>query len=85
MLTRLPLGDEIEFAVFDLNGDGAPGLDGFGGHFYQTFRDIVGPDVVHYVKEFFLSGSLAENINSNLIVLIPKVPGRLWGTFSLLL
>jgi hypothetical protein len=36
-LLRLPLRDEIKAAVFDLNGDRAPGLDGFGGHFYHTF------------------------------------------------
>jgi len=36
-LLRLPLREEIKGPVFDLNGDGAPGPDGFGGHFYQTF------------------------------------------------
>ena len=35
MLSRLPLQDEVKSAVFFyLNGDGAPGQDGFGGHFY---------------------------------------------------
>jgi hypothetical protein len=75
MLIRLPLREEIKAAIFDLNGDGAPGPDGFGGHFYQFFWDIVGSDVVNSVQEFFLKGVLAENINSNLIVLIPKIPG----------
>ena len=42
MLLRLPMCDEIKTVVFDLNGDGAPGPDGFRGHFYQTFWDIVG-------------------------------------------
>ena len=74
-LLRLPLMAEIKEAVFAFNGDGAPGLDGFGGHFYQTFWDIVGFDVVHSVQEFFLGGMLPPNFNSNLIVLIPKIPG----------
>jgi hypothetical protein len=55
MLLRLPLYDEIKGAVFDLNGDGAPGPDGFGGHFYQTFWDIVSNDVVKSVQDFFPS------------------------------
>jgi len=75
MLLRIPQNAEIKEAVFALNGDGAPGPDGFGGHFYQTFWDIVGRDVVHSVQEFFHEGLLPNNINSNLIVLIPKVPG----------
>ena len=45
-LLRLPWRDEIKAAVFDLNGDGAPGPDGFGGHFYQNFWDIVDTDVI---------------------------------------
>ncbi|XP_039690616.1 uncharacterized protein [Medicago truncatula] len=75
MLLRTPSHDEIREAVFALNADGAPGPDGFGGHFFQTFWDIVGLDVVHSVHEFFLGGELPPNINSNMIVLIPKIPG----------
>jgi ribonuclease HI len=75
ILCRVPLSSEVKAAVFDLNGDGAPGPDGFGGHFYQTFWDIVALDVVNSVQEFFLTGSLATNVNSNLIVLVPKSSG----------
>ena len=68
--------------MFALNGDGAPGPDGFGGHFYQTYWDIVGADVIQSVQDFFISGQLAPNINSNLIVLIPKVSGaRVMGDY----
>jgi len=44
-------------------------------HFYQIFWDIVCSDVVHSVQECFLTRTLAKNINSNLLVLIPKIPG----------
>jgi len=74
-LLRIPQSAEIKEAVFALNGDGAPGPDGFGGHFYQTYWDIVGRDVEHSVQDFLQGGLLPNNINSNLIVLIPKVPG----------
>jgi len=75
ILLRFPLHDEIKEAVFALNVDGAPGPDGFGSHFYQTFWDVVGIDVVQFVQEFFLRGVVPPNINSNMIVLIPKTPG----------
>jgi hypothetical protein len=75
MLVRLPLRKEIKDAVFSLNGDGAPGPDGFGGHFYQTFWDVIGDDVVNSVEDFFRNGLIPANINSNMIVLIPKCPG----------
>jgi len=82
MLLRIPQREEVKDAVFALNGDGAPGPDGFGGHFYQTYWDIVGAEVVQSVQEFFISGVLANNINNNLIVLIPKVPGpRVMGDY----
>jgi len=74
LLTATPNVDEIKRAMFDLNGDGAPGPDGFGGHFFQHFWDIVSSDVISSVQEFFYTGSIIPNLNSNLIVLIPKVP-----------
>lgn len=81
-LLCLPLREEIKAAVFELNGDGAPGLDGFGGHFFQTFWDIVAFDVIQSVQDFFITGVLAPNLNSNLIVLIPKVSGaQVMGDF----
>lgn len=75
MLLHMPVSGEIKAAVFSLNGDGAPGPDGFGGHFYQTYWDIVGANLVTSVQEFFREGRLPANFNSNLIVLIPKVQG----------
>ena len=74
-LTSMLLIDEIKNAVFDLNADGAPRPDGFGAHFYQFFWDIVAADVVSSVQEFFYTDVLAPNMNANIIVLIPKIPG----------
>jgi len=67
MLMRLPLSSEIKDVVFSLNGDGAPGPDGFGGHFYQTFWDIVGVNVVNSMQDFFLDGRLPSSITSQII------------------
>ncbi|XP_024632876.1 uncharacterized protein [Medicago truncatula] len=74
-LIAMPLFNEIKNAVFDMNADGAPGHDGFGGHFYQHFWDIVGVDVVSSVQQFFYTGHLIPNLNANILVLLPKVPG----------
>ncbi|XP_019432196.1 PREDICTED: uncharacterized protein LOC109339236 [Lupinus angustifolius] len=46
MFTSIPSHQEIKDVVFGLNGDGAPGPDGFGGCFYQDFWDIVGNDII---------------------------------------
>jgi len=72
-LAAMPLFDEIKDASFSMNADGAPGPDGFAGHFYQHFWDIVYVDVVSSVQEFFYTGILILNINSNILVLIPKI------------
>ncbi|KAI5444993.1 hypothetical protein KIW84_013317 [Lathyrus oleraceus] len=41
MLTMLPSSLEIKNVVFALNKDGAPGSNGFGDFFFQTFWDII--------------------------------------------
>ncbi|WJX72383.1 hypothetical protein P8452_56269 [Trifolium repens] len=51
-LTSVPTEAEIKTAIFDMNGDGAPGPDGFVGHFYQHFWDIVAFDVTYAVQSF---------------------------------
>jgi len=72
MLTMLPTSDEIHKAVFSLNKEGAPGPDGFGAIFFQTYWDIVKSDVEKAVLQFFTSGWIMPNFNSNTVVLIPK-------------
>lgn len=53
-LVKCPNLVEVKHAFFfSLNGDKAPGLDGFDGYFYHTFWDIVGVDVCKVVQQFF--------------------------------
>ncbi|XP_019414319.1 PREDICTED: uncharacterized protein LOC109326106 [Lupinus angustifolius] len=56
----MPSKEEIRNAVFAMNGDGAPGPDGFGGVFFQTFWDIVGHDVCLSVVRDFRPIALAN-------------------------
>jgi len=73
LLTMLPTHEEIHNAVFSLNNSSAPGPDGFGAIFFQTYWSIVKEDVCKAVLQFFTDGWLLPNFNSNTIVLIPKV------------
>lgn len=75
MLTALPSFEDVKKAVFDLDGDAAPGPDGFPGHFFQYFWHIIGADVVNSTQHFFLHNYIMPSLNSNLLILIPKVAG----------
>jgi len=61
--------------VLTLSGDSTPGRDGYPGSFYHTFWNIVGTDVVKSTQYFFTHNHIMSNLNSNLLILIPKVPG----------
>lgn len=74
LLTMLPSIEEVKNAVFELNSNGAPGPDGFGACFFQTYWSVVQKDVFEAVIDFFKNGWLPPNYNSNSIILIPKTP-----------
>lgn len=74
LLTMLPSTSEIKNAVFAMNKDGAPGPDGFGAFFYQTYWEVIKNDVTNAVLEFFTSNWISPNWNANTVVLVPKVP-----------
>ncbi|GKD11164.1 hypothetical protein Tco_1190849, partial [Tanacetum coccineum] len=59
--------DEIKNALFDIDGDKAPGPDGFSSEFFKKAYDVIGKDFSSAVKEFFRSGTLLREINSTLI------------------
>jgi hypothetical protein len=73
LLTMLPSSSKIHNAVFSMNSQSAPGPDGFGAYLFQTYWDIVKDDVIKAVLQFFTSGWILPNMNSNIIALIPKV------------
>jgi len=72
MLTFLPTMDEVHNAIFSLNNDSAPGPDGFGAIFFQTYWEIIKQDVYKVVMQFFTTGWLLPNFNTNILLLIPK-------------
>jgi len=75
LLTTLSLAEEIKTVVLNLCGDSAPGPDGYLGHFYHSFWHIIGSDVVKSTQFFFTNNFIMPNLNSNMLILIPKVQG----------
>lgn len=67
-LTKMPSKEEIKQAIFDMNGEGAPSPDGFGGCFYQTFWEIISHDVCRSVLFFFERNWIKPCMNSNSVV-----------------
>jgi len=53
MLIKCPDFLEIKNVVFNLNGNSAPGPDGFGSVFHRSCWDIIGTDVCKAVQQFF--------------------------------
>lgn len=67
------ISEEVKAAVFAMNADKAPGMDGLNPAFFKSYWDIVGMDVVSFCQKFFETGELPENVNKTLVCLIPKV------------
>ncbi|KAL2235459.1 UNVERIFIED_CONTAM: hypothetical protein Sindi_1278100, partial [Sesamum indicum] len=59
--------------VFDIAEDKAPGPDGYSSGFFKAAWPVVGQEVTKAVLEFFSISKLLKQVNSTLLVLIPKV------------
>ncbi|GKC24529.1 RNA-directed DNA polymerase, eukaryota, reverse transcriptase zinc-binding domain protein [Tanacetum coccineum] len=64
--------EEIKEAMFQIDGNKAPGPDGLSFLFFKKAWDIVGGHVCRAVKVFFANGKMLREINSTLISLILK-------------
>ena len=62
-------------AVFSMQPEKAPGIDGFNPAFYQSFWGVVKHDVVDFCQKFMGTGELPMGVNRTLVCLIPKVKG----------
>ncbi|XP_059310157.1 uncharacterized protein LOC132061337 [Lycium ferocissimum] len=58
---EIPSEDEVKVVIFSLNGESAPGPDGFIGIFYQSCWEIIKDDIIN--KAGFVKGrSIVENV-----------------------
>ena len=63
---------EIWTAISGLNGDKAPGPDGFPLAFWSFNWDFVKAEVLGFFKEFHEQGKFVRSLNAAFLVLVPK-------------
>ncbi|RVW58034.1 hypothetical protein CK203_106954 [Vitis vinifera] len=77
---ELPFSEaEIYAALMGMNGDKAPGLDGFTVAFWQNCWEIVKEDVLDMFKEFYDQNSFIKSLNHTFLVLanrLKKIIGK---------
>ena len=66
--------EEIEWSIFSMAQDKAPGPDGFTVAFYRNHWEIIKKDFIRMVKNFFSKCKMGNNIKSSYLALIPKDP-----------
>lgn len=63
--------DDIRKALFNIDNDKAPGLDGHSSFFKKTW-DIIGEDFCNAIQDFFSSGELLKQVNHSIIAFVPS-------------
>ena len=67
--------EEVVFALRELNGEKAPGPDGYTVAFWQFSWDIVKDEVMAVFRDFFVNGKFVKSMNSIFLVMVPKKEG----------
>ncbi|KAE8779660.1 putative NOT transcription complex subunit VIP2 [Hordeum vulgare] len=66
---------EVLTAIKGMNHASAPGPDGLPVKFFQTFWDVIKPEVMALFEEFYVDAIDLSRLNYGIISLIPKVAG----------
>ena len=67
--------DEVHSTLMDMNGDKAPGPDGFTVAFWQCCWEFVKEEVLKMFKEFHKQNAFLKSLNNTFLVLLPKKRG----------
>lgn len=72
MISSIPFNKGINMAVSQMGALKYPGLDGYNAKFYQWMWEMVGPDIVIFIQNFFKYTTPLTKLNKTSIVPIPK-------------
>ncbi|KAL0287731.1 UNVERIFIED_CONTAM: hypothetical protein Sradi_7117600 [Sesamum radiatum] len=64
---------DVKMAFFDIAEEKSPGPDGYSSGFFKAVWPIVGEEVTRAILDFFHNGKMLRQVNTTLLVLIPKV------------
>ena len=67
--------EEIYVALMEMNGDKAPGPDGFTMAFWQSCWEFIKEEILEMFKDFYDHSSFLKSLNNTFLVLIPKKSG----------
>ena len=71
-LSKEVTAEEIKSVMFSIDGDKAPGLDGYTAHFFKCAWTVVKEDVVNAILYFFQTSKMHPTFNSTTVVLVMK-------------
>lgn len=64
--------EEVRVAVFSMQAEKSPGLDGFNPGFYRKYWSIIGDQVADFCINCLHTGNFPQELNETALVLIPK-------------
>ena len=64
--------EEIKKALFEMDDNKAPEVDGFNAFFFKNTWDIIKHDLLEVIKEFFNNNTIFPPYNCTAVTLIPK-------------
>jgi hypothetical protein len=69
------LENEVKEVIYGMNGNKAPGPDGFSIAFFQACWEVLKNDIMAVFSDFHARSKFEKSLNSTFISLIPKVLG----------
>ena len=65
--------EEVKVAMWECGSEKCPGPDGLNFKFIKKYWNLIKPDVLRFLDEFYVNGKFPRGCNASFIALIPKV------------